>query len=714
MPTAGSHRNSSPGRPLSRTRRLTALALTGIALIFAFDLAGWQTSSLAARAGKQRRTRIVARPATQTPPRARTDAEPKQTPSVARPGAGRTVEDTAGTASPEATINDCTYFKDPENPRDAQTRHRTAVWQATEAVSGSVAQRETSLVSATEIPRRNFIDTILFDRMVRDNVASAPLCSDAEFLRRAYLDLTGRIPAADDVTRFLADISPTKRDALVDALIGTPEFADKWTVFFGDLFRNTSAATNINRYIGGRDAFYKYIRDAIVDNKGYDRIATEMMTASGDSFVNGEVNFIVGGNVAMGPAQDTMDGLAVQISSTFLGISSMDCLFCHDGAGHLDAVNLWGAQQKRADAWGVAAFFARTRRAATTISQSPFYAKYAVTENATGEYTLNTTTGNRTARTPVNGKNTADPKYLFNAGGGVNTGENRRQALARLITTDPQFARAAVNYIWEKLMVEALVSPSNTFDLARVSPNAQLPTGWTLQPANAELLAALADEFKRDSFNIRNLIAMIVKSSAYQLSAQYPGAWKLEYLPYYARKYVRRLDAEEVHDAIVKATGIFPTSGSPAQPGYELRADDGVTVTGRVQWAMQLPEPREPRRDGTGRVFLDSFLRGDRDTKPRTLDPSILQALNLMNSSFVMNRIHQRNAGSTVQKLLADAKASDNNWIIEQLYLTTLARKPTQAEKDKILPYFTSLGKQSATESLQWVLLNKVDFIFNY
>ena len=104
-------------------------------------------------------------------------------------------------------------------------------------------------------------------------------------------------------------------------------------------------------------------------------------------------------------------------------------------------------------------------------------------------------------------------------------------------------------------MVEALVSPSNTFDPARLDPNAQMPAGWTLQPANPELLEALAAEFWNNNYDLRYLIGLIAKSSAYQLSSKYPGEWKLEYVPYYARKYARRLDAEEIHDAIVKATG---------------------------------------------------------------------------------------------------------------------------------------------------------------
>jgi hypothetical protein len=276
--------------------------------------------------------------------------------------------------------------------------------------------------------------------------------------------------------------------------------------------------------------------------------------------------------------------------------------------------------------------------------------------------------------------------------------------LARLVTSDPQFARAAVNYIWEKLMVEALVSPSNAFDPARLDPRAVLPPNWSLQPANAELLEALAQEFIRGGYDFRALTALITKSSAYQLSSQYPGTWKVEYVPYYARKFVRRLDAEEIHDAIVKATGILPS--------YQLRDDAGAT-TATVSWAMQLPEPAEPRTNGAARAFLDSFLRGDRDAKPRTQEPSILQALNLMNNSFVMTRIHQNNNGSTVGRLLAQSNLTPEQ-IITNLYLSTLSRYPTQVELGALSPYFTSLGRQSAAESVQWVLLNKVDFIFNY
>ncbi|MGH9854797.1 MAG: DUF1549 domain-containing protein, partial [Blastocatellia bacterium] len=594
----------------------------------------------------------------------------------------------------------------------------------TEAIRGNPGA-EMALLQASDAPRNNVIDHILFDRMGRDGVASAPLCTDEEFIRRAYLDITGHIPSPEDITTFLQDQASNKRDALVDRLAHSPEYVDKWTMFFGDLYRNTQIATNITLYTGGREAYYNFIKASIAINKSYATMAREQMDHDGDSYLNGETNFIVLGNVPMGPAQDTYDGLAVRVATTFLGLSSMDCLLCHDGRGHLDAVNLWGANTTRADAWGMAAFFARTRRQTQTVAQN--YIKYNISELGAGEYQLNTNSGNRQTRAPINGRNSVDPRYPF-GGGVVAAGETRRQALSRMVTEDKQFSRAAVNYLWEEMMIEALVSPSNSFDLARLDPNAQMPEGWALQPANAELLNALADEFINSDYSIRHIVGLIAKSSAYQLSSRYPGEWKLDYVPYYARKYVRRLDAEEIHDAIVKATG------QPPVTTYRDAGGQNQTIIGfpivdlnnqylrSVQWAMQLPDPTEPRLNGASAVFLNSFLRGNRDSAMRSYDASILQALNLMNNGFVTGRIHQSNRvavpnqpeiPSRVRQLLADPNLT-NEQIVTHLFLNTMSRYPTDVEKARLLPYFTSLGKTQATENIQWVLLNKADFIFNY
>jgi uncharacterized protein DUF1553 len=470
-------------------------------------------------------------------------------------------------------------------------------------------------------------------------------------------------------------------------------------MFFGDLFRVDAQSPAVNRYIPGRDAFYLYVKDALARNKPYDQIARDLISGSGDSFAQGEANWSLGNVVGGGPAQDTYDGHAVNLASMFLGINVVDCLLCHDGARHLDTVNLWGSKQTRQNMWGLSAYFARVRRQQQLVSSTPLVYKYLVSDAATGEYQLNTTTGNRSARQPINGVSIVPPKNPF-TGTGVVTGESRRQAIARQITSDIQFSRAIVNYVWEKFMVEAFVSPSNAFDLARLDQNNPPPDPWTLQPTNPQLLETMAVWFQQNGYDLRALMTLIAKSNAYQLSAVYPAAWDVGYVPYYARKYVRRLDAEEIHDAISKSTGIL---GSYTLNGSDLPP---------VQWAMQFPDSREPRSNGAVGTFLNAFGRGDRVTTFRRFDSSLLQSLNMMNNAFITTRIHQANQGSRVQALLAQNASAQT--IIAELYLNTLSRPPSSDEINLFTPVFQQQGNRLAAESLQWVLLNKIDFLFNY
>lgn len=442
--------------------------------------------------------------------------------------------------------DDCTFLQNP----DEFLRSPEQRWRELSAWTGRL-ERELQphrLAYAAianqdaQTPRRNFIDEYVFGRMERDGIKSASLSSDEEFLRRVFLDLSGRIPAAEQVAAFVSDTNPAKRDAVIDSLVGSPEFVAKWTMFLGDLYRNNGPSTNVNRYSQGRDAFYRYIKDALSANKPYNQIAEELISATGDTFEDGPANFPVGGTVSMGPAQDTYDGQAVDVAQIFLGINVVDCLLCHDGARRLDSLNLWGSQQTRADMWGLAAFFAQTRMQPQAVSGG--FEKHIVSDATTGEYELNTSTGNRSPRSPIGELSRIAPKYPFT---GETAGGNsrRRRALANFVTSDLQFARAAVNYVWEQFMVEAFVSPANTFDLARLDPQYPPPAPWKLQPANPELLDALARWFQDNGYDLRQLMSLIAKSNAYQLSSMYSGAWRPEYVPYYARKYPRRLYAKK-------------------------------------------------------------------------------------------------------------------------------------------------------------------------
>src|SRR3989475_6331176 len=265
-----------------------------------------------------------------------------------------------------AANGDCIFLKNPDefmlNPERLRKADSDLTSQIAMYVSSALSadQPTVQTLNAATVARKNFIDDAIFGRMAGAGIQSAALASDAEFLRRVSLDLTGRIPSGAEVVAFIYDTNPSKRDAKIDALIGSPEFIDKWTMFFGDLYRVNAQSSSVNRDIYGRDAFYLYLKDAVTTNKPYDQMARELIAAEGDSFEHGEANWPVGNTIAMGPAQDTYDGQAVNLASMFLGINTVDCLLCHDGARHLAQVKLWGSSQTRRNMWGLSAYFARS------------------------------------------------------------------------------------------------------------------------------------------------------------------------------------------------------------------------------------------------------------------------------------------------------------------------------------------------------------------
>lgn len=538
----------------------------------------------------------------------------------------------------------------------------------------------------------NEIDTHIFGTLRRLGIAPAGLSTDQEFLRRVTLDLTGRIPTAQAVIEFLADPRPDKRTQWIEGLLETSEWADKWAMFYGDLFRNTVNTAHLNRYQPARDAFHYYLLDSLRQNKPYHEMVREMIADGGNTWEVGQANFTLGGRTTGGPVQDTYDTQAVNVATAFLGITHLDCILCHDGAGRLDSLSLWGANAKRADAWGMAAFFART---SLTIPAGNDARPWSVNDLASGNYNLNTTSGNRPNRRAIDGRTFVTPTYMF-GGGQPNPGENWRAALARLVISDFQFARATVNYIWRKFMVVGLVEPPDQFDPLRLDPDNPPPAPWTLQPSNPRLLDALARSFIRSNYDLRALMREITTSRAYQLSARYDGTWNPEWEKYYARKLVRRLDAEEIHDALVLASG--------DRPGYVIA---GFREP-RIDFAMQLPDVRGVP-PGAGGPFLDSFLRGNREDVDRRSDLTILQALNLMNSSFVYNRA--RNVAGT---LLNRVIGLPNEPLVDALFLNVLSRYPTPAEREAALRELGSGARASKAEDLLWSLYNKVDFIFNY
>jgi len=561
------------------------------------------------------------------------------------------------------------------------------------------------------------IDAYIWADFQKNGITPAPATTDWEFIRRVTLDLTGRIPTPDRVLTFVADSTPNKRAALIDELLRSPQWVDKWTMYFGDLYQNTvtKSSTSLNRFAQGRNAFYQWIHDSLANGTPYNQMATALITsAAANSYNDGPSNWILNGYITGGPQQDIWDQSTAFVFDTFLGITHVNCLLCHSGRGHLDSLSLWGSQTTRYQAWQLAAFQAHTSFTRTPVDSSNTNVYYwSVQDGAKGfttDYPLNTTTGNRPARVAPAGCKSGQPcyyvgpQYIFN-GDAPNPGEGYRAALAREVTGDFQFARATVNYIWAQFFGMGMVDPPDTFDPARLDPNNPPPAPWTLQPTNAALLNALAQHFIDSGYDLKQLMREIANSDTYQLSSRYNGTWNAAWELYFARKFVRRLWAEEIHDAVAQSSGTFPSYS------YTGFTDQGYP---KINYAMRMPDVVNAPSDGNISPMLDSFLRGNRDNQPRAKDGSILQALNLMNNTYVVQRSHL--TGTNASQLLVKTNGLGNTDLVNTLYLNILSRYPTPDELQTALSTMPSGGssRTGAVQNLVWSLYNKVDFVFNY
>lgn len=633
-----------------------------------------------------------------------------------------------------ADEGNCTFRAEPEAFLSAQARVQNEVFSKAFKFATARLSSRRSLTAASDIPRRNFIDDEIFGKLDASGVAAASLTTDEEFVRRIYLDLTGRLPSPDQFRTFVADTSDNKRNDLIDRLLYSPEFTDKWTMWLGDLLQNTIqlSTSGINRQFDGRNAFYFYLRNSVDRQKSLRDLAWELIAGSGNNYAadTGMVNFMVGAQTAGGPNQDTYDQMMVKSVTAFLGLSHYDCLACHSGRGHLDQLSVYAKSKTRMDAWGMSAFFSRTRwtvnNANATARQytDPAFNSTEIFDITSGQYDANVTYGNRPAHCanalppdPKTGRCVATQSItpMYRDGRKPATNQNWRAAFAGMVVSDPLFAINFSNRIWKALFNMGIIDPVDSIDPDRLDPGNPPPDPFTLQPTHPELLQKLAGAFADSDYSLREFMRTLVQSSAYQLSSRYDGEWKLDYVPLFARHYPRRLDAEEIHDAIAQSTGVFTkyTVQATSFRTSPTAAFDNLPDT--FTWAMKMPDTTEPRNNAANASgFMNNFLRGNRDTQLRTQAGSLLQQLSLMNDGFVNNKTKI----SASPTLAAIAKMTDNGAIINEMFLTFMARYPSDRERDAAMRFLskanTSTLKNSSVEDLAWALINKVDFLYSF
>jgi hypothetical protein len=358
-----------------------------------------------------------------------------------------------------------------------------------------------------QLPQYNYVDKYVDQKLQRLEVLPAPLADDAEFLRRVSLDLTGLPPTAEKARAFLADPAPArlKRARYVDELMASPEFVDHWSLKWGDLLDS-------NRKFLGEKGLWRYrewIRRAVAENKPYDQLVRELLTARGSTYENPAANFFV---VASQPkvAMETTTQL-------FLGVR-MVCAQCHDHPFE---------QWTQKNYYELASFFARVGvKEGTEIQEKVVYES-----RDEGEVTH-----------PKTGRVVA-PRFPFAQPAHFSIEAGRRQALAEWLTSknNPYFARAIANRIWSYFFGRGIIDPVD--DIRTSNP-----------PSNPALLEALTSDFVQHNFDLQHLMRTIVRSRTYQLSFR-TNEWNQDDTVNFSRALPRRLSAEELMDAISLATG---------------------------------------------------------------------------------------------------------------------------------------------------------------
>ncbi|HJZ93016.1 MAG TPA: DUF1549 domain-containing protein [Gemmataceae bacterium] len=489
----------------------------------------------------------------------------------------------------------------------------------------------------------NYVDELAVAKWKKLGLRPSPVADDATFLRRATVDLCGRLPAPAEVRAFLTDTSADKRAKLIDRLLDSPDYPAYFALRWGSILRNSNLA--------GADqaayAFHAWIKDMVARNRPYDEFVRGIVAAAGEWQDAPAINWYWQNR------DDQLHQVTADVAQVFLGVR-LQCAKCHH-----HPYERWG----QADYYGLAGFFTRLGR--KSFGQPPPY--FASATVTTGE------------KDPLTGK-TPEPKFPDGPSPKFTPEDDPRHALVDWMAKpdNPFFARALVNRMWGHLIGRGLFHEVD--DLRDTNP-----------PSNPELLDALAKDFVAHKFDVKHVIRTIATSRVYQLSAV-PTDGNKDDRQNFARYYARRLPAEVFLDAVNQATG--------SKAGL-----NGVGVNGR---AVDLPH------EGFGSYFLDTFDRPKRVTVcecERSTGATLSQVLLLANSEEMETKI---GAGDgRVAKLMKDKKPPVE--AIEELYLASLSRLPTDAEKNKTLGYLVhQANKQQGLEDVLWALLNSKEFMFNH
>jgi len=525
------------------------------------------------------------------------------------------------------------------------------------------------------------LDKLVFADLARLKVHPV-LCSDAVFVRRAYLDVTGTLPTAKEARDFIQDPdTKNKRRLLIDRLLDRPEFADYWAMRWGDILR-IKAEFQVNLWPNAAQAYHRWVHASIAQDMPYDKFARELLTSSGSNFRVGPVNFF------RAVQNRTPEGIATAVALVFMGTR----------------VSSWPADKLA----GMAAFYSQVGYKPTSewkeenVFWDPLGASHTPGNTVPGRDAIapapvkpSPTAANTPAPAPPPAVSAPhEPVFPNGKKAKLPPGRDPREVFADWLITpkNPWFTRAIANRAWYWLMGRGIIHEPD--DIRPDNP-----------PANPALLAYLEKELVRGHYNLKGFYRLILNSQTYQLSS-IPRLKDPKAEARFASYPVRRLDAEVLIDAINKITGATDLYTSPIPEPFTYIPEDKPAV------ALPDGSITSPFLALFGRPARATGMENERDHKPVPA-----QALYLLNSSDIQRKIDQ---GPKLKALFASGRKTQE--ITDELYLTILSRFPTQEEAKSAELYssFKTAAKPGAAKrredwvDIAWSLINSTEFRYRH
>lgn len=533
-----------------------------------------------------------------------------------------------------------------------------AWYLSTNVIASVTVPNETELDEKVfaDAERANFIDNLVLDKLQSLRIPPSPLASDAEFLRRIYLDTIGLLPTPEETQKFLADEAPDKREKLVDALLSRTEYVDYWTYKWSDLLLLSGDRLRPDALA----SFYKWIRSQVEKNTPWDSFARKIITANGSTFTNGAANFYA-------LHEDPLD-MSETMSMAFLGMS-INCAKCHD-----HPLEKWTNDQY----YGMANMFSRVRGKGWGGDSRSGDGNRVIFAANEGEL-IQPRTGKPQSPRPLDGKTIPFDSTI-----------DRRVPLAEWLTspTNPYFSKAIVNRVWANYLGVGLVEKVD--DLRLTNP-----------PSNALLLSALADYLVKSEYDLKALMRLILTSKTYQRTSQSVVGNESDGR-FYSRYYPKRLKAEIMLDALSKVTGA-PTQFAGYPEGTRALQLKDTAVASYFLATFGRPD----------RLITCDCERSDEPSMTQVLHIMNGDTLNEKLSRKVDEK--KKLKENRIGELLAAGTPDEK--IIMEAYLAALCRLPTDGERSnllKVLSESDAKEKRLVIEDLYWSILSSKEFLFNH